>query len=158
MAHRIVLVLVVIVAAAPAANAQAIEDFAVFQRAIGKDVSIVDRSGLTREGVVDAVTFDGVSLRVGSGKLWLTRAEIANAERLKDDSGDGAVKGLIWAAVLALVPNQGYTSFGDYLKGVAGTFVVLPAFGYMVDAMNAERQPLYRAPSAAPTLTISWRF
>jgi hypothetical protein len=158
MGYRTVLTLIVIAAAAPAAHAQAVEDFAVLTRAIGKDVSVVDRSGLTREGVIDTVTADGVSLRVGSGQLWLARDEIASAERMKDDSGDGALKGLIWAVVLALVPNQGYSSTGDYLQGVAGMLVILPTVGYLLDAANTERQPLYRAPSAVPTLKLSWRF
>lgn len=158
MGQRIVLALIVIVAAAPTARAQAVEDFAVFQKAIGKDVSIVDRNGLVREGVVDTVTAAGVSLRVGSGQAWLARAEIANAERMKDDSGDGALKGLIWAVVIAVIPNQGYRSAGEGARTVATALVVLPFIGYMLDAANGERQPLYRAPSAAPTLKISWRF
>ncbi len=152
--------LFVICVAAPAAHAQGLEDFAGISRAIGKEVSVVQRSGLIREGIVEAVTADTVTLRVGSATERLPRADIASAERMKDESSDGAVKGALWALAVALIPNQGWSSGGDYLRGVAMAFVVLPAAGYLLDAMESNRQPLYRAPStaSAPTLKISFRF
>jgi hypothetical protein len=77
---------------------------------------------------------------------------------MKDDSGDGAVKGLIWAVVFALVPNQGYSGTGEYLSSVATMLVVFPTIGYLLDAAETNRQPLYRGPSTSPTLKVSWRF
>jgi hypothetical protein len=53
---------------------------------------------------------------------------------------------------------QGWSNGGDYWRSVAIAFVVFPAAGYVFDATELHRQPLYRAPSAAPTLTVSWRF
>jgi hypothetical protein len=89
----------------------------------------------------------------------MPRADIASAERLKDESSDGAVRGAIWALVLAVMPNQGWTSAGDYWRTVAMAFVVLPTAGYLLDAADAKRQPLYRAPTASsPTLKVSIRF
>ena len=78
---------------------------------------------------------------------------------IKDESSDGAVRGAIWALAVALIPNQGWTSGGDYLRGVAMAFIVFPTAGYLLDAAESNRQPLYRAPStSSPTLNISFRF
>lgn len=155
----LLLVLFFTFAAAPVTYGQGLEDFSRISRAIGKDVSVVDRSGLVREGIVEAVTTDGVRLRVGSATEWLPRADIASAERIKDESSDGAVRGAIWALAVALIPNQGWTSGGDYLRGVAMAFIGFPTAGYLLDGAESNRQPLYQAPStSSPTLKISFRF
>ncbi len=159
MRHPISAVLFVIFVATPAAQAQGLEDFKRISRVIGKEVSVVDRSGLIREGIVEAATADGVRLRVGSATEWLPRADIASAERMKDESSDGALRGAIWALAVALIPNQDTTSAGDYWRSVAIAFVVFPIGGYLLDAAESNRQPLYRAtPSPAPPLKVSWRF
>ena len=155
MRYLILPVLFVMFVATPAAHAQRLEDFSGFSRAIGKEVSVVDRSGLIREGIVEAATADDVQLRFGSATQWFPRAEIASAERLKDESSDGAVKGALWGILLGLMPNQGGGSFAQYWQTVA----LFAAAGYLFDAMETNRQPLYRAPSAsAPTLKVSFRF
>jgi len=155
MRYLILRVLFVIFVAAPAAHAQGLEEFSGFLRAIGKEVSIVDRSGLIREGIVEAATADGVTLRVGSATRLFPRAEIASAERMKDDSSDGAFRGALLGLAIILVPNQGGFSFTDYWRGVA----LFAAAGYLFDVTESNRQPLYRAPSAsAPTLKVSRRF
>jgi hypothetical protein len=159
MRHLLLSVLFVILVSAPATYAQGLEAFLNISRAIGKEVSVVDRSGLIREGILEAATADAVTLRVGSATQWLLRADIASAERMKDESSDGALRGAIWALALALIPNQGWESAGDYLRSVAIAFVVFPTAGYLLDAAESNRQPLYRAPSASsPTLKVSWRF
>ena len=159
MRHLISPLSFVILLGVPVARAQGVEDFNAISRAIGKEVSVVDRSGRVREGVVEAATADGVTLRVGSATEWLPRADIASAERIKDDSRDGALRGAIWALAVALIPNQGWTSVRDYLRGVAIAFVVFPTAGYLLDAAESTRQPLYRAPSlTSPALKISFRF
>ena len=159
MRHLVLPALFVTVVAIPAAQAQGLEDFKSLSRAIGKEVSVVDRGGLIREGIVEAATADGVKLRVGSTTEWFPRSDIASAERMKDESSDGAIKGAIWALAVALIPNQGWASGGDYLRGVAMALVIFPTAGYLLDAAESNRQPIYRAPSASsPTLKISFRF
>ena len=159
MRYPLLQVLFVMFVSAPAAHAQRLEDFSNMSRAIGKEVSIVDRSGLIREGIIEAATADAVTLRIGSASQRLLRADIASAERMKDESSDGARRGAIWALAVALIPNQGWTSAGDYLRGVAIAFVFFPTAGYLLDAAESNRQPLYRAPSASsPTLKVSFRF
>jgi hypothetical protein len=149
--------MVMIVSASPAA-AQGLEDFSRFAKALGKEVSIVDHDGRATEGVVETATSDRVLLRVGGDARWFTAAEIANAERLKDDSSDGAWRGALWALVFALIPNQGYRNAGEAWRGIGLGFVIFPAAGYLFDAANTNRQRLYRAPGAAPALKLSWRF
>jgi hypothetical protein len=158
MRHLISPMVFVIFVATPAAHAQGLEDFKSISRVIGKEVSVVARSGLIREGVVEAATDHGIRLRVGSATEWLPRADIASAERMKDASSDGALRGAIWALAVALIPNQGWTSAKDYMRTVAIAFVVFPTAGYLLDAADSNRQPVYRAPSPPPTLKVSWRF
>ena len=157
MRYWILPVLFVTFAAAPAAAQQVreIEDFGNLSRAIGKKVSIVDLSGQIREGVIEAADWKEVTLRNKSGKEWLSRADIASAERMKDDSSDGAIRGALFALSMILVPNIEGFSFGTYWRTVV--FCSVP--GYLFDATDAVRMPLYRAPSAAaPTLKLSLRF
>jgi hypothetical protein len=151
-------VLFVVFVAASTARAQGLDDLKSFSRAIGKDVSVVDRSGRIREGTVEEATADGVRLRVGSVTEWLPGPEIASAERMKDKSSDGALRGALWALAVALIPNQGWSSAGHYWRSVGLAFVVFPTAGYLLDAAESNRQPLYRAPAPAPALKISWRF
>lgn len=157
MGHPILPVLFVIIAAAPAAAQQVreLEDFGNLSRAIGKKVSIVDASGQIREGVIEAADWNEVTLRNKAGRQWLSRTQIASAERMKDDSSDGAIRGALFALSMILVPNIEGFSFDTYWRSV----VFCSVAGYLFDAMDAVRQPLYRAPSAAaPTLKLSWRF
>jgi hypothetical protein len=158
MGYRILAALFVLFVATPAARAQSLEDFASISRAIGKEVSVVERTGPIREGIVEAVTADGLKLRVRSATEWVPRADIASAERMKDESSDGALRGAIWALAVALIPNQGWTSAGEYWRTVGIAFVVFPTAGYLFDAAESNRQPLYRAPSPAPMLKVSRRF
>jgi hypothetical protein len=89
--------------ATPAAHAQGLEHFESFSRAIGKGVSIVDRGGLIREGIVEAATADAVTMRFGPVIESIPRAAIASAERLKDDSSDGAFRGALLGLLLAIL-------------------------------------------------------
>jgi hypothetical protein len=158
MRHLISPVLFVIFVATPAAHAQGLADFSNISRAIGKEVSVVDRSGLIREGIVEAATADQVTLRVGSARQSFARAEIASAERLTDERIDGAALGALAGVVMhVLFPYGG--CFGKSPCPFWREVALGAASGYLLDAVQSNRQPLYRAPSAsAPTLKLSWRF
>ena len=159
MSYRLLAVLFVMLVSTPVAYAQGLEDFSAFSRAIGKEVSVVDRTGLIREGIVEAATADDVTLRFGAATQSFRRAEIASAERLRDESSDGAIRGLLWGLLLAVLPNQGYDSVAQGLSYSLGMVAVFTGAGYLFDAAETNRQPLYRAPSAsAPTLRVSLRF
>ena len=158
MRHLTLPVLFAVFVAVPV-QAQGLEDFASFSRAIGKEVSIVDSSGLLHEGIIEAATADAVTLRFGSATQSFPRAQIASGERIKDESSDGAIKGALWGLLLIILPNQGWNSTGDWFKGSCVIVTTFTVGGYLLDAAESHRQPLYRAAAAsAPTLKMSWRF
>ena len=159
MRHLLLPVLFVIFVATPAAHAQGLEDFSNISRAIGKEVSVVDRSGVIREGIVEAATADAVTLRVGSVTQSFARAEVASAARTKDGRIDGAIKGALIGFVLYAVASKACDAQPCPRPSrvpIAG----LTAVGYVIDATEANGRPLYRAPAAAPmgTLQLSFRF
>ena len=133
-----------------------LEDFSRLSRAIGKDVALVDRNGVVREGIVEAATADDVTLRLGSATQVFPRAGIASAERLKDSKINGAVTGALVGLFVVALSGQGYSDPPPrhvpwlWVAGFAGA-------GYVIDA--AQGKPLYRAPELpAPTLKVSLRF
>ena len=158
MGYLILPALILMLLPTPGARAHELEDFSRFSRAIGKEVSLVDRSGLIREGILEAATADGVTLRFGSATESFPRAEVASAERVKDGRIDGSVKGALLGIVLTALASQGYDSTTPrYVPWVS--IAAYTGVGYLLDAAEANRQPLYRAPSApAPKLKVSVRF
>ena len=154
MRYLVLPVLFVLFGATPYAHAQGLADFKSFSRAIGKEVSIVDRSGLINEGVLEAVTVDAVTLRVGSATQSFPRAEIASAERMKDQRLDGAAMGAVVGFALAFLTSAECSTCPLWHSAVGGA-----AAGFLIDAAESNREPLYRAsPASAPTLRVSWRF
>jgi len=140
----------------PSARGHRLEDFSRFSQAIGKEVSVIDQSGLVREGTVESATGDGVALRIGSARRWFPRAEVVSAQRLHDGRIDGVIKGALIGTLLAGVASQGCVSHDQCASWrVIGVFA---AAGYALDAAQSNRRPLYRAPVAAPTLKVSFRF
>jgi hypothetical protein len=152
--------LFVIFLAAPAAHAQGLEDFSNMSRAIGKEVSIVDQSGLVREGIVEAATADAVTLRFGSGTQSFPRATLASADRTRDRTTDGALKGAIFAAITGLLAVQGYPPGSDRGGMFAVHVATWTGIGWLFDAAQTHREPIYRAPAPAPmaSLKLSFRF
>lgn len=168
MRYLLLPVLFIMFVATPVVHAQGLEDFSRLSRAIGKEVSIVDRGGLVREGMVEAVTADAVTLRFGSATVSFPRAEIARAERMRDGRSDGAIKGAIFAVITGALAVRAYPPGSDR----AGMFLVHVAtysgIGWLLDAAQTNREPIYRAPALAPTaslapsalaptLKVSWR-
>lgn len=127
--------------------------------ATGKRIVITDSSGVLREGVLEETTFEGVTLRTESARQSFKWAEVASADRVKDESADGAAKGALFAALFG-----GFNAtFGQYLGGIA----VYAFIGYLIDEGEVNRQPIYRTampslhearPSSAPTVSFRFRF
>jgi hypothetical protein len=154
-------------AAAPKVYGQGLEDFSRFSRLIGKEVSVVDRSGLVREGIVETVTADDVVIRLGASTRRMPRAEIAGAERLKDGRRDGAIKGAIFGAITGALAMRAYHRHPEWLSPSAnrtGMFLLhvssWSGLGWLLDAANTNREQFYRSPAAAPmgALQLSFRF
>jgi hypothetical protein len=69
---------------------------------------------------------------------------------MKDERVDGAAMGAVVGLVLTWLSGQ-----SDYLR----TAATCAAAGFLIDAAETNRQPLYRAPStSAPALKVTWRF
>ena len=167
MGYAIFPVLFVVLVFAPSARAQGLEDFGRFSRAIGDKVSVTDRGGLVREGIVEAATADEITLRFGSLTHRLPRVEIASAEWMKDGRRDGAIKGAIFGAITGAWAMIQYHRHPEWLSPSAnrpGMFLfnvsTWSGIGWVLDAAQTNRKPLYRAPVAATTgtLQLSFRF
>ena len=158
MGYLILPTLILMLLPTPGARAHQLEDFSRFSRAIGQEVSLVDKNGLIREGVLEAATADGVTLRFGSATESFPRGEVASAERTTDGRIDGTIKGALLGIVLTALASQGYDSTTPgYVPWVS--IAAYAGAGYLLDAAEAHRQPLYRAPTPpAPKLKVSLRF
>ena len=94
MGYLILPALVLIFVPTPAARAHQLEDFSRLSRAIGKEVSLVDRSGLIRKGIVEAATADAVTLRFGSAAaVDPARRDRPVRSVMKDGRSDGVDQG-----------------------------------------------------------------
>lgn len=145
--------------------AQRLADFSRFSKAINKEISLVEADGTVREGVLVAADSDSITMKFASGARSFAHRQIASAERMKDERSDGAVNGLAWGLLLALMPNQGLNSSDSYLAYIASSMVTFAAIGYVIDAAQTNRQPLYRAPAQQtagaklkPALSSLFRF
>jgi hypothetical protein len=119
-------------------SALKLEGFSRLSRAIGERILLIDPSGVVREGVLAEITADGVTMRFGSVTQSFARAEVGSAERLKDGTSDGVAKGILLAAILGI----GDVTASSYFGGIALCGVI----GYLIDAGETHREPLYRAP------------
>ena len=153
--------------AARAAHGQGLDDFSRLSRAIGKEVSIVDQSGLVREGVVEMVAADEVRLRFGSATQWLPIGVIASVDQLKDGRRDGAIKGAVFGAITGALTMYSFHRHPEWLSPNANRsgmsllhVTTWSGIGWLVDAVNTSRKPLYRGPVAASmgTLKLSFGF
>lgn len=165
MLQFIVPLLLLLTVAVTPSGAQGLADFARFSQAINKEIALVEVDGTVREGVLVAAGPDGVTMKFASGTRSFSSSQIASAERMKDDRSDGAVKGVLWGLVLALLPNQGFSGSESYSGYIVKSMVALGAIGYVLDAAATNRQPLYRAPTQqttapklTPALSLSFRF
>ena len=159
MGYLILPALVLLFMPMPAVRAEQLEDFSRMSRAIGKEVALVDRGGLIRNGILEGANADGVTLRVGSATQSFARAEVASAARTKDGSIDGAIKGALLGFVLSAVASQACDAQPCPSQSWVPLIAGLTAAGYVIDATEVNGRPLYRAPSApAPRLNISLRF
>jgi hypothetical protein len=137
-------------------------DFSRFTKAIGAEIAIVDRDGIVREGLVTAASADELTLNFSGVEKTFARDAVASGERLKDGTRDGFIKGAIFGAVAATVAMQGYNSQGSTRGNMAAGWVsavaVYGGIGWLIDAAQTNREPIYRSAAPAPSLKLSMRF
>ena len=137
-------------------------DFSRFSKSIAQEIALVDSDGTVREGILTAASEDEVTLRFGSGAKSFSRVAIASAERTRDGQADGAIKGAIFGAIMGALMMEVYEGNGR-VAGFAGHVAVYSGIGWILDASQTHREPIYRAPAStvpAPTasLKLSLRF
>jgi hypothetical protein len=135
-------------------------DFARLAKAQGAEISLVDRDGTVREGVLASATADQLTMQFGAGQKAFARTEVVAAERLRDGRKDGAIKGAIFGAITGLFAMQGFNKPEEGLAALAGSVAIYSAIGYTLDAAQTHREPIYRAPGtpAPPPVKVSLRF
>jgi len=165
------LLFIAMLAPTPGPPTDALADFSRFSRELNKEISFVDLDGRVHDGILAAATEDDVTVRFGSGMRSFPRAEIASAERMRDSSLDGFVKGALFGAVGGLLSIEGYGSGANKAAGFVGAVAVYGGIGYLLDAAQTHRETIYRAPAGTtaaittpansvlkPALQIKWRF
>jgi hypothetical protein len=143
----------------PKPSEQALADFSRFSNAVGTEISLVDRDGTVREGLIAGATADEVTMKFGSGSRAFPRVDIVSAERLRDGRKDGAIKGAIFGAVLGLIVVPFYETSGQKVGGVASMMALYSGIGWALDASQTHRETIYRSAAApAGAVKISLRF
>lgn len=154
------MLLILTVAPGPGGSEKALADFSRFSKAINRQVAIVDHDGVVREGILDEVADDQISVRFGSGTRIFSREGVASAERVRDGRTDGFVKGAVFGAVAGLLVMGASESGSDRGAAFVMSTIFYGGIGYALDAVQTNREPIYRAPAPAPTasLKLSLRF
>ncbi|MCC7124381.1 MAG: hypothetical protein IT178_06005 [Acidobacteria bacterium] len=146
------------------ADAQRLANFDRLQRVTGHAVFVADAEGVERRLKLVRVDGDNAIFTAGANEVVMHRNSITNVDRARDASWDGAVKGAIFGVVVAgLLSAELSDNRADFYLSAVATYA---GIGYLTDAAIGNRQPIYRAPAAAPgtpaprapTLSFSFRF
>jgi hypothetical protein len=154
--------LFLMVAPVPGAPDSVLADFSRFSKVVNTRIAIVDQDGTVHEGVVTEANLDAVKVRADSGLKSFSRASVASAERLRDGRIDGVLKGALFGLVIFGIASQGCDSTTRCHTGAL--IATTAGIGYVLDAMESHRPPLYRAQAQReagklnPTLSLSFRF
>ena len=153
----IILLLLLPIIPLPPPSADALADFSRMSKALNTEVAIVDQEGVVREGILTAATKDDLIIAVGSGSKTFSREVVMSADRKTDSRKDGAIKGAIFGAILGTFVFDTYNNHGG---GIGSWFThvgVYSGIGYLLDAAQDHREPIYRGPSA-PAVKVKLRF
>lgn len=152
------MLLLLLLAFAPTSqpSATALADFSRLSKAAGQGIALVDLDGTVREGLLILATDEALTMRFAGGDRIFSRSTVTSAERLRDGNRDGAIKGALFGALIGAIAAQfDAGSSGEvFFKSVA----VYGGIGWMLDASQKHRQPIYRAAAPEPSLKVSLRF
>ena len=148
------LLLIAITAPHSDVPADVLADFGRFSKAINAEIALVDQDGTVREGILTAATKDDVTVRFGSGLRTFSRATVMSAERVRDSRKDGAIKGAIFGAITGVFAMQGLDSAGEGVAAWFGSVAIYSGIGYLIDAAQTHREPIYRGAPVAPGASV----
>lgn len=126
-------------------------EFDRLQRHLGRDVILVDTTGLVMEGRVLAATSSTLDLGFGPHVRSFSADAIARVDRQRDSPVDGLVKGLVIGALLGSLSGN-----GRWAAAMIGSY---GALGFALDVGHQAREPIYRAPDPKTLkvgATIRW--
>lgn len=138
------LIIGIIAVPTPAPSPQQLTDFARIQRAINREVYLVDASGQERVMSILGTGTDAITVAVGRQWMTMHRDTVLSVDRVRDRNRDGVVKGVLIGLVLGAVVESAIPGRdGRYLLQGAVTYGTI---GYLFDRRNVAREALYRAP------------
>ena len=120
-------------------------DFSRLANAIDTEISLVDRNGAIREGVLTEYTTDAVTMTLGSQTRVIPRPDVVSAERIHDRRTDGPAKGAIVGFIVGLVARQFADSPGKGWAHWVGWTGIGAGVGWMLDASQDHREALYES-------------
>src|SRR5262245_52977740 len=85
----------------------ALADFGRFSKAVGQHVALVDVDGLAHDGVVRAASSSAITVQTGKTYRTFQNGTIVSAERLRDSSVDGAIRGALFGLIYGAMASQG---------------------------------------------------
>ena len=138
-------------------SAGVLADFSRLQKAQNADVAVLDQTGIERIGRLMKATDTNVTLQFGSTTHTLERADVFSADRLRDSTKDGVVKGAIFGLLVGLIAMQGFDSSDQFPEAVVASMTVYGGVGYLLDRAHTSRAPLYRAPKLQPPTPVTVR-
>lgn len=139
----------------PGPSERQLAEFSRIQKVVDQSIYLVDQSGQERLMRLIAATDDELTLELGPRRFTMPRDEVLRVDRERDRTTDGLLKGLAFGAGMGLlVRGLG----GGSSEQVFSAMAVYGGIGYLLDRGNQSRQPLYRAPAAAATVTVKVPF
>jgi hypothetical protein len=141
----------------PGPRGAVLEDFTRIDRAVGESIYVVDRNGSERVGQVVGVDDRALRLQVGPQVFAIDRSAILAADRRRDRTTDGVIKGALFGLIAGLFAIQGTDgSGGEATRVVIGSMAIYGSIGYAFDRANHVRTPLYRAPRTVAAVTVKF--
>lgn len=154
---RIVLALLLLAAVPANAQDTHLTDFSRFNKAVGDEVAIIDLDGNVREGVLKSVSEMDLTMQFASGEKVFQRDAISGGDRLRDRTGDGAIKGAVFGALVGLLYLGAYDNLSEAAAPYMTSVAVYAGIGWLFDASQTHRETIYRA-TPKPPLKVSLRF
>ncbi len=152
MIYGAIIGIVLIIAGVPAhVSADTLAMFERLQRHVGRDVIVVDTTGMVMEGRVLAATSAKLDLGFGQHVRSFAPDVIARVDRQVDSPVDGFLKGLVIGALLGALSRD-----TEWALAMAAGYGGL---GYVLDVGHQAREPIYRAPDPKGVkiqATIRW--
>lgn len=119
--------------------ARTLADFSRFASAQGEAVAVVDTFGVESLGKIVAASETGITLRTGTVTAAFDREQVLKADRLRDGSKDGLIKGMLFGALVSWAYNDAGVHT-RYLPWVSA----FGSIGLIMDFSETNRAPLYR--------------